>query len=316
MSNISITNRCNKKCSYCFAIDSQNQKSQYKDMKWQTFNDSISYLKRSGISQVRLLGGEPTLHKDFIRMVEQSLNNGFEVLIFSNGLMPEAVAKFLVAMSHKQYRILLNTIHPNENFLSGENKQKEIMMALGRKVMLGINIFSRNQDLNFLLQLIKCYKLYPKIRIGIAHPVLSGRNKNLLPKFYSIIGQKVVELYKESKKNGIKIMLDCGFVPCMFPEDNSDIRHLLKCSGSQCNPNIDILPDGKLISCYPLNNMVQFELTPKITHSKLVSLFNNERSVYKDIGIFPYCSLCDLFTKSCHGGCLAQKIKRLKFNHY
>ncbi|MBU1170470.1 MAG: radical SAM protein [Proteobacteria bacterium] len=312
MSNLSITTRCNKQCPYCFAGDSRSEKATFGDMSRNTFHEALKYLKRSGIGQVRLLGGEPTLHGDFIWMLDQALLQDFTVMIFSNGLMSSEVLDYLVSIPTEKIRVLLNTIHPLETNPRGIKQQRKTMAALGRKAMAGVNIYTRGQDLDYLIDAVKDHDLFPEIRIGIAHPVLSGGNRYLMPKFYAQVGEGIVDLFFKAKQYGIRIGLDCGFVPCMFPTDMAkELKPLFEKSGVCCNPNLDLLPDGRFIACYPLNNMGQFPLTPETTALSLIQAFNEERSIYKDIGIFSHCRSCHLFKNGCHGGCLALKMNRV-----
>ena len=86
MSNISITARCNRQCPYCFTGFTKHGEN--RDMDRDMFLRALPYLTRSGIDQARLIGGEPTLHPDFIWMAGKALESGFRLMVFSNGLMP------------------------------------------------------------------------------------------------------------------------------------------------------------------------------------------------------------------------------------
>jgi radical SAM protein with 4Fe4S-binding SPASM domain len=282
-------------------------------MTRRTFLDALAYLKRSDIAQVRLLGGEPTLHADVSWMLEQSLAQGFMLMVFSNGLMPEPVLQQMAAIPEKQIRILLNTIHPAEGNPSGMQRQQEVMQVLSRKVMLGANIYTRGQDLNYLIDYVDAFDLYPEIRIGIAHPVLSRRNRFLPPKFYTSVGTQLSEFLTDAEKCGMRVGLDCGFVPCMFPlERHHLLMSLLKRSGRCCNPTLDLLPDGRFIACYPLHHLSQYAMTPKTTARAVIEKFKMNGSPYRDIGIFSNCPTCQFFHTACNGGCLAQKINRVR----
>lgn len=313
MSNLSITTYCNRKCSYCFAGDSSVLHNKTLNMNMQIFDKALNYLTKSGINQVRLLGGEPTTHPEIITMIEKAIKKGFSILIFSNGLMPQRVLDFLKSLNQKELTILLNTVHPIENYLSVQKKQQRVMKFLGRRVMLGINIFSRQQTFDFLLDYIDDYDLIREIRLGIAHPLIELKNDYLHPKFYKEIGLNIIDLLILARKRNIKLGFDCGFVPCMFPEDSYEmLGDLLKKTGIQCNPIIDLLPDGKFISCYPLNNIKSIELKEGLHAKNLFSDFKNELNIYSEMGIYPYCSKCSIFKKGlCSGGCKAMKIKRL-----
>jgi molybdenum cofactor biosynthesis enzyme MoaA len=109
MANLIITNVCNQKCCYCFA-DSylQNNERPSANLSLSTFNKYLDYLDRSKIDQVRLLGGEPTLHPDFALFVKKSIQRRKNILIFSNGLMPESALQTLLEIPKDNVRVLVN----------------------------------------------------------------------------------------------------------------------------------------------------------------------------------------------------------------
>ena len=314
MSNISITTLCNKKCVYCFAEDSRIQRINNSNvMSMEVFDKALDYLQRSGIRQLRLLGGEPTLHPKIVNMIETGLKRGLEILLFSNGIMGKKILNYLSTLNDSRITILMNTIHPLEKNYQGELKQIRTMEILQNKVMLGINIYSREQQLDYLSEYILKYNLKKEIRIGLAHPLLSKKNANLHPKYYKEIGLKIFEYFQKASCSGIKIGFDCGFVPCMFPEVSFDaFGEILNKAGRCCNPIIDLLPDGNFISCYPLNNLEQIGINNFINSENLNEIFNHALKPYEDFGIYPYCRDCELFKVRCSGGCVSAKINRLR----
>jgi len=282
-------------------------------MSEQVFDDALDYLERSQIEQVRLLGGEPTLHPLFIKMIEKSLQRKFKLMIFSNGLMPENVITRLKEIDPDTVTILMNTIHPLEDSPAGMARQQQTMSVLADRVVLGVNIYSREQGFDYLLDNVNKYKLERVIRLGIAHPLLSQRNSFLNAKFYPEIGVKIYNLFQTATKQDIEIGFDCGFVPCMFPEEIFDeLGELMAGTGHCCTPNLDLLPDGRFISCYPLNNLEKVKLDHHTKAEDLRDGFSEMLSPYRQIGIYPHCQTCSYFKESqCNGGCIAGKICRL-----
>ena len=305
MANLCITTICNKKCPYCFAEDSRFQyPSENTFMSDEIFDRALDYLERSEMDQVRLLGGEPTLHPNFTKMVDKALQRNFHLLIFSNGLMPPKVQERLRHTDVGSVVILINTIHPIEEDPKRMKIQQKTMEILGPRVMLGVNLYSRQQELDFLIPYILDYNLIREIRLGIAHTVLSETNVYLHPKFYKEIGLKILDLLNKAKKFDIELGFDCGFVPCMFPKQSfEELGELLERTGSCCHPILDLLPDGKFISCYPLNNVLKRNLQSDTHAEDLINQFSEKLKVYGNIGIYPNCTTCPLFKQSyCHGG--------------
>ena len=310
MANLSITNVCNKQCVYCFANDAKDEygKSYMSD---EVYEKALDYLNRSGIKQVRLLGGEPTLHHNFINFVQKALKRNFEIMLFTNGLISNKVLDFLADIPENNLSILLNTIHPNENNLQGMKHQQKVMAVLGKTIIAGVNIYSAAQELNYLLEYVNKYNLRKEIRIGISHSVLSQNNVYLHPKEYHRIGYNIAMFKIEAKKIGVTLGFDCGFVPCMFPKEYYDLlSEELKKAGTACHPIIDMLSDGTFISCYPLNNFKKIKFDDKIHAEDLMQSFDKALLPYKNVGIYPHCTSCNLFKHRCNGGCMSFRIQR------
>jgi molybdenum cofactor biosynthesis enzyme MoaA len=113
MANLSVTRGCNRNCSYCFARDafaSPGQSAAF--ISRRDFLRALDFLERSGIDQARLLGGEPTLHPEFPYLVDRVLERGRRLLVFSNGLMPEAALRRLEHTPVDRVAVLINVNAP------------------------------------------------------------------------------------------------------------------------------------------------------------------------------------------------------------
>jgi sulfatase maturation enzyme AslB (radical SAM superfamily) len=310
MANISITNVCNTKCDYCFANDAKLELGNTY-LNVETYKKVLDYVQRSGLKQARILGGEPTLHPDFFHFIEIALDRNLDIMLFTNGLVSSEVLKFLCTIPNDRLSILLNTIYPNNNDTKGLKLQIEFMEVLGEALIPGANIYNPQQRLDYLLDYVCTYNLKKEIRLGIAHPVLSQNNVYLHPKEYHKIGNSISDLKLKAQELDISLCFDCGFVPCMFPTQNFELlSEELKKAGTCCHPIIDMLTDGSFISCYPLNNLKKVQIHDQLIAKDLVDTFEEALKPYKSVGIFPYCSNCQLLNKRCNGGCMSYRIKR------
>jgi radical SAM protein with 4Fe4S-binding SPASM domain len=86
-----ITERCQLRCKHCYMGDRLDRATK---MPYQEVLDTLSLWRRMGSSKVTILGGEPTLHPDYIPIIRAAKAMGFEhVITTSNGLEP-AIRKF------------------------------------------------------------------------------------------------------------------------------------------------------------------------------------------------------------------------------
>jgi hypothetical protein len=314
MANISITSACNRNCCYCFAGKADGPKGiEGRHMGLEEFDRALEFLERSGMDQVRLLGGEPTLHPDFELIVDKVLERGHKLLLFSNGLMPEPVTQCLEMLPREGVTILINTALPDES-PEDHQRQQAVFERLGDRIIPGLNIYSPEVRLTFLLDLIREYGLLPVVRLGLAHPCVDYDNQYLKPRHYQSVGRNIAGFARRAYSEGVSIDFDCGFVPCMFSEDMpEEIKNSMGDIGSRCNPVIDILSDGTVSPCYPLCGTQNIPFDYSCDAAIVSALFEEGLRPFRQIGLFRECTICGLKkTGACNGGCLAAAMKRFR----
>jgi hypothetical protein len=315
MTNLSISTVCNLNCVYCFTADYlEDAPPETRFLPLEDFEARLDFLDRSGVDQVRLLGGEPTLHPDFPILVERARARDKTVMVFTNGLMPEKTLACLEALPIEACFVLMNINDPAENSAAVFERQRAALIRLGERVMPGFNIYQPDFRLDFMLDLIPAVGCKPAIRLGIAQPCLSGNNTYIHPKQYPFIGQRIVEFARMAAPHGIKLDFDCGFVPCMFSEEGMEkLRQTGVTTGWHCNPILDIDLHGQVIPCYPLSRLGGLPLTPEINAADLRQTFEERAQPYRQAGIYPICSSCALKAAGeCPGGCLAATLRRFR----
>lgn len=70
--NIMINNYCNLHCPYCFA---QQEMTQHvvNNITQENFKKFLDFLKANDIKEVRMIGGEPTLHPHLFDLIQTVL---------------------------------------------------------------------------------------------------------------------------------------------------------------------------------------------------------------------------------------------------
>jgi hypothetical protein len=317
MTNLMLNDVCNLRCPYCFALDYRGGQTSPKHfLSLEAFQARLEFLERSGMEQVRLLGGEPTLHPQFVDIVELVRARGKKLLVFSNGLMPGKVLACLENLAPSACTVILNMVEPDEDTSTIRVHQRQLatLRRLGERASLGFNIYRRNFQAGFLLSAIADTGCQPHIRLGLAQPCLSGTNQYLYPHEYKVVGEKIVDLALVATKVGVTLSFDCGFVRCMFSEDDLEILSEVGADfGWRCNPILDIDLEGKVIHCYPLSDFTRLPLTEESDASTLRGTFEVHTRPYRASGIFRACSVCDSkSTGECPGGCLATTMRRFR----
>lgn len=81
--DVYVTSQCNRRCTYCF-LPSDFFASGLR-MSVDAFSDVVTWCVRNGIDEITLLGGEPSLHPSFPKMVSLANDHGLKVRVVTNG---------------------------------------------------------------------------------------------------------------------------------------------------------------------------------------------------------------------------------------
>ena len=155
MPNILFTNACNRQCPYCFAKEQTADPDSYIDFR--DFIRALDFLERSGIKGCGILGGEPTLHPEFVKLIRYGLNRGFVHNIFSNAvcetLLIEQIETVVEDFGHDDIKLYF-TINLNEESIRSANEQKcqdEFFRRLNRICRLSFNVWRPDIPMDFRL---------------------------------------------------------------------------------------------------------------------------------------------------------------------
>jgi radical SAM protein with 4Fe4S-binding SPASM domain len=318
VTNLIISRRCNQSCIYCFAGD-QAAGPQPAYLSGEVFEQCLDFLDRSGIQHTRFLGGEPTLHPQFAEFVQRARERGKVIIVFTNGLMPPPALAALEALSPEQCSIILNIGSSGKpaGKLPAWQTRKDVIKRLGVKVQLGVTLYQPDVELDYLIDAIAETGCKRVIRVGLAQPILVGKNVHLPIRFYPQVGERLLGFAERAASAGIKIEFDCGFVRCMFTDAAvARLQGLGADLGWRCSPIIDIDTDGNIFHCFPLSGKYKVPLnnpteSNSITAGNLREEFATMTAPYRQAGIYKDCSSC-LYKHNltCSGGCLVHIIHR------
>jgi 7-carboxy-7-deazaguanine synthase len=175
--------KCNLNCSFC---DTRWANSENAPAQQLTADEILLYVKKSGIKNVTLTGGEPLLQENIAYLINELGRNGFTVEIETNGSIP---LKEFAELEYRpyftmDYKLPVSGMEGNmccENFayLTKEDTVKFVVgdihdLERAVEVMRGYNV--------------KCY-VY------------------LSPVFGKIQPSEIVEFMKENKLNNVRLQL-------------------------------------------------------------------------------------------------------------
>jgi hypothetical protein len=315
MANLSLTQRCNRTCGYCFARDVMRLTDRGGAfMTVEDFEFTLQFLERSAVDEIKLLGGEPTLHPQFCRLVDLAHARGFRVLVLSGGLIPDQALRHLERADPDKIGVMLNVIPPGAFTTRERGRQIAVMSSLGSKVALGLNIDSPATPLDFLLELIDEHSLHRTVRLGLAHPIAGALSEYLQARHYPAVGRRVAAFFRCAREAAVEIEFDCGWVPCMFPAGFLEEFGITpEQVGLRCNPIVDLLPGRKAISCYPLATLASEPVTADHDENELAERLAQRVAPYRPMKLYKHCDTCEWHAQGeCLGGCIAGAMTRLR----
>ena len=112
---LSITDRCNLRCSYCMPAGGINLKSCTDILRYEDFLRIVGAAAELGIRKVRITGGEPLVRKGVLGFLHQvAATPGIEELaLTTNGLMLAENARALKEAGVQQLNVSLDSLQPD-----------------------------------------------------------------------------------------------------------------------------------------------------------------------------------------------------------
>lgn len=323
MPNVLFTQKCTRACPYCFANKHMAESAPDDIISWEDLIYVADFLQSSGERRFHILGGEPSLHPEFNAMVLYLLERGFDITVFSNGIMnrsrlEESTALFR-DLPRERLTFVCNLNSPSQTPApKGETgAARRFLEAHGERIIAGFNIYRTDFELDFLFDLINTYGLQRTIRIGLTHPIPGESNSSIsLPDIDKVIDRlfSYRDLFERLR---IKPGLDCGFPLCRFTDDQ--LAWLYRNTGGKydfgCGPVVDIGPDLSVWSCFPISNFRQRSLLEFDNLQQIHEFYAKfHESIRTEVpGIYESCDGCRFREeKLCAGGCLAHGLSRFK----
>lgn len=320
MANVLLTERCVRACPYCFAKKHMDN-SELSELSWDNLIYIADFLEISNEQKISLLGGEPTLHPQFVDFTTYLLERNFHVNVFTSGIMSNEklleMQQFLFNISHERLSFTCNINHKNISTQNEIERVNKFLYVFGHLTTLGFNIYQTDFDIDFIIQNINKYNLDRHIRVGLAHPIPGEINKYIPIEDLKKMAVKFVSYFDIFKRFKITPGFDCGIPMCIFTDE--ELGKLFKLNKGRlnfgCGPAIDIGPDMMVWSCFPLSNSHKRSLYEFNSIKEIDSYYKNLHSKFRTEigGIFEDCDNClHRFNEVCMGGCIAHSLNHFK----
>lgn len=113
---ISVTDRCNLRCTYCMPEGGVVSKSHSRILSYEKMVEVAREAIALGIKKIRLTGGEPLVRKGVLSLIEQlkDLPGLAELTLTTNGVLLDTMARPLKEVGIHRLNISLDTLVPEK----------------------------------------------------------------------------------------------------------------------------------------------------------------------------------------------------------
>jgi hypothetical protein len=316
--NLIINNTCNRACPYCFARSKVNLSdtstgSKAQDISLENFERYLDFHVASGIPLLKLLGGEPTLHPEFLEFIRRAHQRCLETLVFTNGLWPRRVQEALRSIPLPDWRLkfLFNVNEPHLQPAAQFAHAQESMRIAGLQGSCGFNIYREEFDLEFVPDLVDACGLDRGLRLGLASPIVGTENSFLDTGVLKALGARLAEQLRKLERRDVLAAFDCGFPLCMFSEEALGSL-VLNSRGVQsvCGYPIDVGPDLTAWPCFPLSDCENVRLLDFRNAAELRAHYAKRLAGFRRMGTTEECLTCKFLDRGqCCGGCVARTLR-------
>lgn len=111
---ISVTDRCNLRCTYCMPECGVPLMPHEQILTFEEITDVVKFGVQNGITKIRITGGEPLVRKNIVLLVAQiaAIEGLTDIGMTTNGILLDRYASDLAAAGLKRVNISLDTIDP------------------------------------------------------------------------------------------------------------------------------------------------------------------------------------------------------------
>lgn len=318
---LTINRSCNLRCSWCYAKSKNFATSS--DISFEKVKEISYFLKQLPVSKVVLIGGEPTIHQDFFKILQFLKSSGFHTSVVTNAIMLED-ASFLKsciesgldgalvsikAGSDEGYREMANVLGAFDKV----TKAIRNLVSAGLPHSICFTMCEGNfHQFDKILEAVKELRVN-KFIIDTERPVLidEGTQTPYTPDC-NVLANLLMSIHPKLEASGLDFTMKISIPFCNFTREF--IEMLLKKeqihSGCQIYGGKGIIfdTDGKLLACNQICENPLGEIGVDFNDAESYSEFRKREDIanfYECLNDYPDERCCDCqYWQYCGGGCV------------
>ena len=285
-----ITEACNAKCSNCFNRD--NRKNQYMDIN--RYIKICKFISKCGGNQVKIMGGEPTIHPQFGDFMQIAQEHFTTVSLFTNAIS-DTLYDFIpretdIVTYNFKFSKLLDTNRLLLKHLGIRNLEIQITPSVNKEKLVEeiSRVTSLEPD-----RIIPCFTLDCTANIF--------EDRELLIEIYEYVWEQCVN-------KGFHVGQD-HLIPLCFL---AGTKIPMVKTGTNCTLNCAGLIDSEfnLRFCNQFSDTLIYMFDDRgnvINRDIIYKVINDEHERLLEIVKSKGCEKCSLFSLYCNGGCFVGK---------
>lgn len=312
--NLLITNKCNLRCVHCYSSSGKPMINELSGDQWIRV---LEEGKKLGAFQVNISGGEPTLHPDFLQIVEYLASVAtFKTNLNTNGFLLPDGWEYSIAKAFDNVQVSIDNpdLIKHDIFRQKKGCFKKSLASIERLqeagVQTSVGFVLTPESIDNLEELIcLCEKIgVKKVNVGLVANVGRAKSNKLVTIQQDGKPDLVFMGHVYRKMIDVSQRVSCVEIDLPFRVDSNFLEVKEKnriCDGDN-NQIVFIMPDGNVLPCEKLpvdrfacGNVTQQSLSD-IWHTEKMKYFKlmNPRQLSK-------CGNCSLL-KMCGGACVAR----------
>lgn len=278
---ISITDRCNLRCSYCMPED-MSFVPEAEQMNPEELCEITAAAAELGIRHIKLTGGEPLLRRDCPELIRRikAIRGIQNVTLTTNGVLLEQFLPKLIDCGLDAVNISLNTRNPERyREITGRDTLEPVLRGIQKaadsRIPVKINVVTLEENAGDWIDLVQMAKEYPvDVRLIEVMPIGSGQQTAAAG--HDILLEQLQNLWPDMEKDDAPH----GFGPAVYfkiPGFQGSVGMISAVHGKFCKScnRLRLTSQGFLKPCLcyeegaDLRKILRESLPEQVRHEKL-----------------------------------------------